>query len=152
MIDMYKDLKGWRWWLWMAVNLAAIIVAMVFASSCSRKCVPVTVEDVRTVTLRDTVERVRLRVDSVHVADSIVTVIRGDTVLTDRWHTEYRDRLRVDTVEKVRTLTEYRTRTDVQTVEVERKRRWWETALLWCGGVAVITLVVCIGWILHVRK
>jgi hypothetical protein len=73
-------------------------------------------------------------------------------VLTDRWHTEYRDRLRVDTVEKVRTLTEYRTRTDVQTVEVERKRRWWETALLWCGGVAVITLVVCIGWILHVRK
>ena len=128
----------------MAVNVAAIVAVMVFAGGCSRKCVPVTVEDVRTVTLRDTVERVRLRVDSVHVADSVITVIRGDTVLTDRWHTEYRDRLRVDTVEKVRTLTEYRTRTDVQTVEVERKRRWWETALLWCGGVATVAAAVIV--------
>ena len=128
----------------MAVNVAVIVAVMVFAGGCSRKCVPVTVEDVRTVTLRDTVERVRLRVDSVHVADSVITVIRGDTVLTDRWHTEYRDRLRVDTVEKVRTLTEYRTRTDVQTVEVERKRRWWETALLWCGGVATVAAAVIV--------
>lgn len=136
---MYRDLKGWRWWLWFGVTVTAIVLTLVAACGCSRKSVPAaTVGDVRTVVLRDTVERVRLRVDSVHVTDSVVTLIKGDTVQTDRWHTRYRERVRVDTVERVRVLTEYRTRTEVRPVEVERARRWWETALLWCGGAGIL--------------
>lgn len=88
--------------------------------------------------------KVRTRVDSVHIRDSIVTVIRGDSIITDRWHTAYRDRLRTDTVvrDRVRTVyrtqTVYRTRTEVR----EKEMSLWERTKMTVGGWAMAILGV----------
>lgn len=85
---------------------------------------------------RDSFQRVEYRLDSIHVRDSIVTFIKGDSVITDRWHTSYRELQRVDTVEKVRTRTEYLTRTEVKTVEVNRLTLW-QKILAYTGALAI---------------
>ena len=101
------------------------------------------VSDVAVINRADTVRDIRIRVDSVHVTDSVVTVIRGDTVLTDRWHREYRDRLRVDTVERVKWRTIYRTRT--QTVTLTPRPTLWQRSKEWAGSVAILAAAV---WLL----
>ena len=97
----------------------------------------------------DTLSQVKWRVDSINVHDSIVTFIKGDTVQIEKWHTQYRDRLRVDTVEKVKTETIYQTRTEIQIQEVNRLR-WWQKTLMWIGAFSGI-LALGIG-IFKVRR
>lgn len=89
----------------------------------------------------DTLIQFKWRVDSINVHDSIVTLIKGDTVITDRWHTTYRDRLRVDTVEKVRTETIYQTKTETQIQEVNRLY-WWQSTLMWIGGIGLVLAII----------
>ena len=86
---------------------------------------------------RDTVSEIRWRIDSIHARDSIVTLIKGDTVRIERWHTQYRERLRVDTVEKAVVETVYETKTETQVQEVNRLA-WWQKWLMWIGGIAII--------------
>ena len=88
----------------------------------------------------DTLNQIKYRVDSINVHDSIVTLIKGDTVITDRWHTLYKERHRVDTVEKVRTETVYQTRTETQIQEVNRLY-WWQKTLMWIGGIGLILTI-----------
>lgn len=71
-------------------------------------------------------------VDSVHVHDSIITFLKGDTVLIEKWHTAYGERIRVDTVEKVKTEVKVQTKTVTETREVNRLK-WWQKALMWTG-------------------
>ena len=85
----------------------------------------------------DTLTQFKWRVDSINVHDSIVTLIKGDTVQIEKWHTAYKERLRVDTVEKVRTETVFQTRTETKVQEVNRLY-WWQKALMWIGGIAGI--------------
>lgn len=99
----------------------------------------------------DTVSQIKYRVDSINIHDSIVTLIKGDTVITDRWHTQYRDRLRVDTVEKIRTETIYQTRTDIQTREVNRLY-WWQKTLMWIGGIGILGIIGLIIFIIYKLK
>lgn len=91
----------------------------------------------------DTLNQIKWRIDSINVHDSIVTLIKGDSVIIDRWHTAYRDRLRVDTVEKIRTETIYQTRTETQIQEVN-KLYWWQKTLMWIGGIGAIGIIVLI--------
>lgn len=93
----------------------------------------------------DTIHDVKLRIDSVSVTDSIVTFIKGDTVLIEKWHKSYRDRLRVDTVEKIRTEIVYQTKTETQLVEVN-KLYWWQKTLMWIGGIAMAVIAGIIIW------
>jgi len=68
---------------------------------CSRKVyVPVEVERERVAV--DSLVEVRNAVDSVEVRDSIVIVVKGDTLLRDRIRTVDRVRVRVDTVVRER--------------------------------------------------
>lgn len=70
-----------------------ILVLIVFVCSCrSVKYVPV--ESVRTE--KEYVDR--LKRDSIHVKDSVFMLIKGDTVLRDRWRIEYRNMYIKDTV------------------------------------------------------
>ena len=85
----------------------------------------------------DTLTQFKWRVDSINVHDSIVTLIKGDTVQIEKWHTAYKERLRVDTVEKVRTETIYQTRTETKVQEVNRLY-WWQKALIWIGGICLV--------------
>ena len=47
-------------------------------------------KDIQYVTVHDTLQTYRERVDSVYQHDSIYICQKGDTVTRDRWHTTYR--------------------------------------------------------------
>lgn len=94
----------------------------------------------------DTLNQVRWRVDSINVHDSIVTLIKGDTVITDRWHTLYKERLRVDTIEKICTETVFQTKVKIETqIEEVNRLHWWQTALMWIGvaSLLIFGIILC---------
>ena len=128
--------------LWMyiiAVTVAAMILDCL--TSC-RTMRTVTVEQVRTDTLLVTKEQR----DSVWLHDSIYHFVKGDTVLIERWHTKYRDRLVHDTT--------YISRTDSATLlyevirEVPAKLTVWQRVRQYLEkiGLCVLALIVG-GWI-----
>ena len=115
--------------LWGA--LACCLIAM--CVSCT-KTEYITVEKVRT----DTAYITKHQRDSVWLHDSIRVTERGDTVRIERWHTQWRDRLRVDTV--------YRATHDTipapypETEYVEKELSWWQRVRLWLGNVVLLAL------------
>ena len=120
-------------------NLAVIFLLLVLCS-----CRTVKQTDTLYIERTDTIERMRLRVDSIHVKDSVVTFLKGDTIFKEKWHTAYRDRLRVDTVERIKTDTVYQTRTETELKEVNRLY-WWQKALMWIGAVAGFLILIIAG-------
>lgn len=123
--------------------LAIMIVAVALLSGCkSIQYVPV--ETVKTDTLYQKV----VQRDSIHVHDSVTIRLKGDTVIFEKYHTKYIDRLLRDTV--------YRSRVDSIAVPypVERKLSKWEQVCIDYGkimlGATLILLVVAVWWL--VRK
>ena len=78
-----------RIYIWIAVGIALLLL---FGSCRSIRYVPV--ETIRTDSLYLTVhER-----DSIHIKDSIYIKEKGDSVIVDKWHIVYRDRIIHDTI------------------------------------------------------
>lgn len=124
------------------IALSALVTALAMTcSSCSRTEY-VTVESVRT----DTLRTVRQRTDTLVVWDSTVVRPVGDTVYTDRWHTVYRVSARADTV--------YRSRTDTipvpyevaKTVEAARPLTWWQRTQIYGFRVIAAAALLYLGW------
>ena len=111
-----------------------LIVSVILLTSCTTTKV-VEVERVRT----DTTYITKWQRDSVWLHDSIHVTERGDTVRIERWHTKWRDRLRVDTI--------YRAKTDSIPVpywkikEVPAPLSWWQRVRLWMGNVVLLALL-----------
>lgn len=126
--------------------LAIMIVAVALLSGCkSIQYVPV--ETVKTDTLYQKV----VQRDSIHVHDSVTIRLKGDTVIFEKYHTKYIDRLLRDTV--------YRSRVDSIAVPypVERKLSKWEQVCIDYGkimlGATLILLVVAVWWLVRkIRK
>ena len=100
----------------------------------------VTVEKVRIDTLRE----YHTTYDSIHVHDSVSVVVKGDTVIKDRWHTEWRDRWQHDTVYVARTDSVPKPYPVVK--EVERQMSSWECFVMWAGRLALIALALAVGY------
>lgn len=96
----------------------------------------VPVETVRT----DTVYIAHIVTDSVYQHDSIYIHEKGDTVWYERWHTQYRDRLRIDTVYQARVDTIAKPYPVVK--EVEKKLTKTQKGLMWAGGLSILALIV----------
>lgn len=84
-----------------------VIILLLLALVGCKSTEPTVIERIKTDTLRQTI----IQRDSIHVHDSTVIQQRGDTVYCDRWHTAWRDRLKIDTL--------YKSRTDTITKEVK---------------------------------
>ena len=88
----------------------------------------------------DTLRQVTVRHDSVMVHDSIHITEKGDTVLIEKWHTQYRDRWRTDTV--------YQSKRDsipypVEVVkEVQAKLTWWQQTRLHLANIVLWLLAL----------
>ena len=114
-------------------------MALGLVSSCAVKERVVTVERVRTDTLRET----RNMLDSIYLHDSVFVkqYERGETVFVEKekWHTRYQDRLLVDTV--------YKSRTDSVPVPyevtefVEYNLTWWQKTRMYAGDVLMVSLL-----------
>lgn len=88
------------------------------------------------------------RGDSIHIKDSIVYRYLHDTLMVDRWHTEYRDRWRHDTL----TVSDSVQVTDsvpypVEVVkEVPRERSGYDRFCSWFFWITAILLLLVIAY------
>jgi hypothetical protein len=124
--------------------LIAIAMALVFClmitlcSGCKTRYitqeVPVVVHE------RDSIYKVNtLQVhDTLIYRDSVFHMIKGDTVLIERWHNlqAINHVARVDTVYKDRNVEVPVTVTKTEVCEVN-KLHWWQQALMWLGALAL---------------
>lgn len=99
--------------------------------------VPVPVETVKTEYIHDT------RIDSVFVRDSIDRWMSGDTVFIYKEHTKYKYLNITDTVVRTDTIPKIVKLETVKEVEVNHIK-WYQKALMWVGGIALIILVIYI--------
>ena len=120
------------------VWLAVLLLIALLANCTSTKYVEV--EKVRV----DTTYIAKWQKDSVWLHDSTFIKEKGDTVLIEKWHTKWRDRLRVDTIYQAThdtipqpyPVTEY----------VEKDLNWWQRLRLWIGNIGLIAILGVIGY------
>lgn len=102
-------------------------------SCTTTKLIEVPVETVRTEYIYDT------KVDSVHIRDSIDRWRDGDTLYIYKEHTKFKYINKTDTVCKTDTITKVVNVDVVKEVEVNHIY-WYQEALMWAGGIAVLLL------------
>lgn len=107
----------------------------------------ITVEKVRT----DTTYITKWQKDSVWLHDSTYVKEKGDTVLIEKWHTQWRDRLRVDTIIKAThdtipqpyPVTEY----------IEKELSWWQRLRIILGNFVILAIIAIAGyWVWRLWK
>lgn len=124
--------------------LFIFFVVIILASGCTRTVyLPAESRAVSNDTLIQTRWLTDYRVEK----DSVFVLVKGDSVIVKdtKWRT--RDVEKHDTVylarhDTVRVKEPYPVE---KRVEVPRKRAWWETALMWAGGMAIIGLIFVLG-------
>ena len=123
---------------WLVVWMVILFVLALLASC--RQVEYVTV--VRT----DTTYITKWQKDSVWLHDSIHIRERGDTVMIERWHTQWRDRLRVDTIYQA-THDTIPDPFPVETIkEVPAKLSWWQRLRIWIGNIGLLAILGVIGY------
>ena len=127
-----KIYKGCFWSFVMFI----VMIAIILLNSCSPKVIYVPEYHTEVVTRTDSV----VKIDSVHVKDSVIIKQAGDTIEIDRWHTEYKDRWRervvIDSIIKVDSVS--------VPYPVEKKLSKWQQAKVDWGGWAMLFVVVLI--------
>lgn len=120
---------------WVAVVMIATVAICYMLTGCTTtKYVPVVEHHTEYVTKTDTF----IKRDSIYCQDSTSIHDKGDTVLIEKWHTEYRDRWR----ETVHTDSFIKRDSIPVPYPVEKKlTKWQQTKLDW-GGEAIIALIV----------
>ena len=119
---------------WVIALCMGVLIALSLLSSCTTTKY-IEVERVRT----DTTYITKWQKDSVWLHDSIHVKEKGDTVLIEKWHTQWRDRLRIDTI--------YQATHDTipapfpQTEYVEKDLSWWQRTQMYAGDVMLLVLL-----------
>lgn len=125
---------------WLVVWMVILFVLALLASC--RQVEYVTVEKVRT----DTTYITKWQKDSVWLHDSIYVTEKGDTVRIERWHTQWRDRLRVDTIYQA-THDTIPQPFPVETIkEVPAELSWWQRLRIWIGNIGLLGILGVIGY------
>lgn len=116
----------------MKALIPIFIVLLALASCTSTRYVPITN------TQRDSIYITKERTDTFIQRDSIVQILKGDTIREVRYKYIERYRNRIDTIYKERTDT------ITQVVEVERPLKFREKVMMNIGGFGVLILIVFI--------
>ena len=132
---MNNEEKAYKGCFWSFVIFIVLMMIILF-NSCSPKVIYVPEYHTEVVTRTDSV----VKIDSVHVKDSVIIKQAGDTIEIDRWHTEYKDRWRervvVDSFIKVDSVS--------VPYPVEKKLSKWQQAKVDWGGWAMLFVAVLI--------
>ena len=130
---MNNEQKAYKGCGWSLIAFLFLLAAVLIFGSCTTTRY-VTVPEYHTDTLiQNTVQK-----DSVFLHDSIYHMEKGDTILIEKWHTKYRERLvhdtlyqhRVDTIAKPYPVPEY----------VEKKLSWWQRLRLHLGNIMLVLI------------
>ena len=127
------------------IGIGLAVVAMLLLCSCTTTKV-VTVENVR----NDTTFITKQKRDSIWLHDSIHVKERGDTMLIERWHTKYIERVTHDTT-YVATHDTIPQPFEVIKM-VEKELNWFQKAFMTVGMVAIIALLIAVAMWLKKRK
>ena len=118
-----------------------ILFVLALLASC-RQVEYVTVEKVRT----DTTYITKWQKDSVWLHDSIHIKERGDTVLVEKWHTKYIEKVTHDTT-YVATHDTIPDPFPVETIkEMPAELSWWQRLRIWIGNIGLLTILGVIGY------
>lgn len=117
--------------------ILTVLVLTLFVNSCATRYVPVQTKEVQHN------EYTNLRIDSVHVVDSVLIYIKGDTMRETRFRDRWREIIVRDTIIRCDTIPK------IEIVEVEKKQTFWEMVKLktW-PFFAVIICFVCFIFII----
>ena len=119
----------------------AVLMLLAWLTSCTATKY-VEVEKVRV----DTTYITKWQKDSVWLHDSILVREKGDSVWVERWHTQWRDRLRVDTIYQA-THDTIPQPYPIETIKmVEKDLSWWQRLRLWIGNIILIAILGVIGF------
>lgn len=120
-----------------------ILVTLVLMALMGCKTVEVqTVERVRT----DTLRQMMVQRDSIYLHDSTFVRVAGDTILMERWHTRWRDRLCTDTVYQSRVDSVPKPYPVIK--EVPADLSWWQRTRMHIGSAVLVAAVIAAGaWI-----
>lgn len=119
----------------------AFLIAISLLASC-RQVEYVTVEKVRI----DTTYITKWQKDSVWLHDSIMVTENGDTVLVEKWHTKYIEKMTHDTT-YVATHDTIPDPFPVETIkEVPAELSWWQRLRIWIGNIGLLAILGVIGY------
>lgn len=115
----------------------AIVIILILGSLTGCKTITKTeiIEKVRT----DTTYIVKHQKDSVWLHDSIHVKEKGDTILIEKWHTQWRERIKTDT------LIQHKTDSIPVPYPVERlvekQLSWWQKTQIYAGDFLFLLLI-----------
>lgn len=110
------------------------ILTLLIACSPQKQIVEVPVETVKTEYIHD------IRIDSVHIRDSVNRWVKGDTVFIYKEHTKYKYLNKVDTIVRVDSVPKVIKVKTKEVVEVNHIK-WYQETLMWTGGIAILLLI-----------
>lgn len=121
-------------------NTLIVLLILICASCTTTKYIdrPVPVETVRTEYVN------QLYRDSMFVHDSIDRYIKGDTVYQYKYKYIYKYLNRTDTIVKTDSI-EVPVEVKVTEIKEVNKLRWYQSSLIWVGGLALFILSFILG-------
>lgn len=88
--------------------------------------------------------------DSIWLHDSIHIKEKADTILIEKWHTKYIEKIKTDTLIQIERDTI--PQPYPYEVEVPAKLSWWQKTRLYIANVLLLALAVFIAWKIYRRK
>ena len=81
--------------------------------------------------------------DSIYKHDSIYLTMKGDTVLLEKWHTKYVDKLRIDTIVKCDSIP-----VPYSVIKEVNRLTKWQEIIQSLGYVGIGEILLFIGWLI----
>lgn len=122
----------------LVIGLIMGLIACALITMCTGCTTTKYIETVREVTVAKT--DTFLQKDSVFCHDSIHVKEKGDSVIIDRWHTRWKDRVVYQAVHDTITTTE----TKEVTKEVPAKLTWWQQTRLHMANIMLWALLIAV--------
>ena len=130
--------------LWMIAVLMVGFILIGLGACRSVQYVPV--ESVR----HDSVVTILHQRDSIYLHDSIHIREKADTILIEKWHTKYIEKIKMDTLIQIERDTI--PQPYPYEVEVPAQLSWWQETRLHLANIALLALAVFIAWEIYRRK
>ena len=98
----------------------------------------------------DTLKITALQRDSIYLHDSTFIKEKADTILIEKWHTKYVEKLVCDTISrhKIDTIPQ----PYPVTVEVEKRLSWWQQTRLQFSNIVMLLMIGAVAWWIIKRK
>lgn len=121
----------------LTIILIGVILILLLLTSCKAKTIYVPVDSTK-IEYKDKIQR-----DSIHLYDSILIKIKGDTVWLEKYKYIYRDKLRIDSIFKTDSISVPYPVVEIQEVN---KLSSFQAFQIWCGRILLLLIIGYLGF------